>query len=184
MNTTLVVVLIIVAVGIIVAGAVVLMKARRTQRLRERFGPEYNRVVETTGSRKYAEAGLEKLEKRVESYHIRSLTAAERSDYIQQWRQIQAQFVDDPRTALAEADSLIQAIMSARGYPMADFERRAADISVDHPLVVEEYRAGHAIAARQARGLTSTEDLRMGMIHYRALFEDLVENAHTHTKIA
>lgn len=92
--------------------------------------------------------------------------------------------MDDPSTALAEADKLIQIIMDARGYPMADFEDRVADISVDHPLVVQEYRAGHAIAARQAQGTTSTEDLRLAMIHYRALFEDLVESAHAHKKIA
>jgi hypothetical protein len=184
MNTPVVVALIVVLALAIAVSVVILLKARRTQRLRSRFGPEYNRVVETIGSKRHGEAKLETLERRVQSYHIRPLAAAERSDYIQQWRRVQARFVDDPRTAVKEADRLIEIIMGARGYPMTEFEERAADISVDHPLVVEQYRAGHAIALRHAQGHASTEDLRLAMLHYRTLFEELVESAHARTKIA
>jgi hypothetical protein len=174
MNTQTVVVLVVVAVAIVVACAL-LLKARKSQRLRSRFGPEYGRTVQQTGSRTQAEAKLERLEKRVERYHLRPLSPEARVNFIEEWRKVQARFVDDPRAALTEADRLIEKIMGARGYPTAEFEMRAADISVDHPGVVEHYRAGHEIALRHAQGRANTEDMRLAMIHYRTLFDDLAE---------
>lgn len=184
MSTPIVVALIVVAVAIVLAGTVLLLKTRRSERLKNRFGPEYGRAIEQTGSRTHAEAKLEKLEKRVENYHIRPLPAAEYTNFIEQWRRVQARFVDDPRAALADADRLIERLMAARGYPISDFEERAADISVDHPRVVEHYRAGHAIALRHTQGRASTEDMRVAMIHYRTLFDELAETDTAHSKIA
>jgi hypothetical protein len=172
-----VVIVVVVAIGLIV-------RAQRRKRLKSRFGPEYRRAVEETGSATRAESKLEKLERRVEGFKIRALSPADRANFLAAWQKIQARFVDDPRGAVTEADKLIQAIMAARGYPVTDFEQRAADISVDHPLVVEHYRAGHDISIRHRQGLTNTEDLRQAMIHYRTLFTELAgepELAHSIT---
>jgi hypothetical protein len=156
----------VIAIGLIV-------KAQRSKRLKSRFGPEYHRAVEETGSTTRAESKLEKLERRVEGFKIMALSPADRANFLAAWQKIQARFVDDPRGAVTEADQLIQGIMAARGYPVTAFEQRAADISVDHPLVVEHYRAGHDISIRHKQGLTNTEDLRQAMIHYRTLFAEL-----------
>lgn len=150
-------------------------KRQRTARLRRTFGPEYDRSVETTGSRQEAEAELSGRVRRRRELEIRPLTAGEAERYAQQWRQVQAGFVDDPRRALASADTLVYTVMADRGYPMEEFEQRAADVSVDHPGVVENYRAAHAIAEASERGDASTEDMRQGMQHYRALFGELLE---------
>ena len=172
MSTSTVVALITLVIVVVVAVALI-VKTQRSKRLRARFGPEYHRAIEETGSATRAESRLEKLEKRVEGFKIRPLTQADRANSLAAWQKIQARFVDDPSGALIEADRLIQAIMAARGYPVTDFEQRAADISVDHPLVVEQYRAGHDISIRHSQGLASTEDLRQAMIHYRTLFTEL-----------
>jgi hypothetical protein len=161
-----VVIVVVIAIGLIV-------KAQRSKRLKSRFGPEYHRAVEETGSTTRAESKLEKLERRVEGFKIMALSPADRANFLAAWQKIQARFVDDPRGAVTEADQLIQGIMAARGYPVTAFEQRAADISVDHPLVVEHYRAGHDISIRHEQGLTNTEDLRQAMIHYRTLFAEL-----------
>jgi hypothetical protein len=174
MSSTLIVV-IVVAVIVVAVIAFMLFRVRESQRLRARFGPEYQRTVEETGSTLRAEQRLSHLEKRVERFHIQPLSAAARTEYVESWRVIQSKFVDDPHHAAADADQLIRDVMNRRGYPVADFEHQAADLSVHHPLVVEHYRAGHEIAVRHARGQTSTEDLRQAMIHYRKLFADLVE---------
>jgi hypothetical protein len=174
MSSQTIVVLVVVAVAIVVAVGL-LLKANKSQRLKSRFGPEYGRAVQQTGSRAQAEAKLEKLEKRVERYRLRPLSPQARANFLEEWRRVQARFVDDPRLALTEADKLVERIMADRGYPIAEFEERAADISVDHPGVVEHYRAGHEIAMRHAQGRASTEDMRMAMIHYRTLFDELVE---------
>ena len=166
-----IVVVVIVAVGVIVW----LAANQRSKRLRERFGPEYTRILEETGSKTRAEAKLEKLQKTVEHYKITPLSSEARARFVAGWHKIQSRFVDDPRAALTDADELMQEIMTARGYPMADFKQRAADISVDHPLVVEQYRAGHEISLRHAQGRASTEDMRQAMIHYRALFAELAD---------
>jgi hypothetical protein len=168
-------VLIAVAVIVVAVVAFALLRVRESQRLRARFGPEYRRAVEETGSTLRAEQRLANLEKRVERFNIHPLSAEARTEYVEYWRTIQSRFVDDPQHALADADQLVRDVMNRRGYPVADFERQAADLSVYHPLVVEHYRAGHEIAVRHARGQASTEDLRQAMIHYRKLFADLVE---------
>jgi len=166
---------IIAAVVIVVLGAIVVfVQRRRTEKLRSRFGPEYERSVAESGDRRRAEEQLEKRAERVEKYHLRPLTAEDRSRFTEQWDRVQAHFVDAPAGAVAEADQLLGDIMATCGYPMGDFEQRAADISVDHPVVVQNYRAAHDIAMRQAKGQATTEDLRRAMIHYRALFEDIV----------
>jgi hypothetical protein len=169
-------ILIAVVVGVLVLAIVVwlFMQKRRTDELRRRYGPEYDRLIREKGDRRRAEAILEQREKRVEQLAIRSLTADERARFAEAWRSDQARFVDDPSRAVAEADRLVADLMMARGYPVGDFEQRAADISVDHPKVVENYRTAHDIALRQQRGEASTEDLRKAMVHYRALFDDLL----------
>ena len=176
MSTTAIVAIAVVVV-IVVAGiaAFLFLGKRRTAGLRSKFGgAEYDRAVEEGGSRRHAEAGLDKRTARVESFHLHPLAPADRSRFEDSWRKIQTRFVDGPAGAVAEADQLLGDVMSTRGYPVSDFEQRAADISVDHPLVLENYRAGHAIAIRQTQGQASTEDLRLAMIHYRTLFEELV----------
>jgi len=166
---------IIVAVVVVVVGVIIFyVQRRRTEKLRSRFGPEYERSVAASGDRRRAEAQLEKRAERVEKYHLRPLTTEDRSRFTEQWDRVQAHFVDAPAGAVAEADQLLGDIMATCGYPMGDFEQRAADISVDHPVVVQNYRSAHDIALRQAKGQANTEDLRRAMIHYRALFEDLV----------
>jgi hypothetical protein len=157
-----------------VAGAVLVVLRRRSAKLRARFGPEYDRAVAETGNRFKAEAQLENVEKRVRGYSLTTISAADRDRFQQSWRKIQATFVDDPARALAEADQLLGTVMLARGYPPSDFENRAAEISVDHATVVENYRAGHEIALRHSERQATTDDLRKGMIHYRALFDELV----------
>jgi hypothetical protein len=166
--------IVVVAIAVVV-GIAFFLRNQRSQRLKSRFGPEYSRAVQETGSQTKAEAKLEKLEKRVERFNINPLSPADRAEFIATWQKIQARFVDDPRGALTAADQLIQGIMTTRGYPVSDFEQRAADISVDHPVVVEHYRAGHEISLRHAQGRASTEDMRQAMIHYRTLFADLAD---------
>jgi hypothetical protein len=168
----------LIAVAVVALVGVVVWQAvarRRSGRLRGRFGPEYDRTVGTAESRREAEAELQAREERREQLEIRPLSEAARSRYLESWRIVQAEFVDDPRTAVARADSLIQSVMAERGYPVEDFEQRAADVSVDHPQVVENYRQGHRLAQASADGDDSTETLRQAMRHYRALFDDLVE---------
>ena len=167
---------IIIAIIVIIVCALVAfyLRRRRTEKLRARFGPEYERSIAESGDRRRAEVQLEKRTERVEKFHLRPLTPEDRARFTQEWDRVQAHFVDAPAGAVAEADQLLGDIMATRGYPMGDFEQRAADISVDHPIVTQNYRAAHDIAIRQASGQASTEDLRRAMIHYRALFEDLV----------
>jgi hypothetical protein len=166
------------ALVIIAAGA---WMRRRTGRLQERFGPEYDRTVQKRGSRRRAEGELASRVERREQFEIRPLSAEARERYRASWTNVQAQFVDDPAGAITAADELVGSTMSERGYPMGDFERRAADVSVDHPQVVERYRSAHGIARKNERGEATTEDLRQAMQHYRALFEELLEPAEDET---
>jgi hypothetical protein len=147
---------------------------RRTERLRAQFGPEYDRTVAVAGGRSKAEARLAERSERVHKLSVRSLNPVERQSYVDAWSRIQAHFVDAPSAALAEADLLIGDVMAQCGYPVGNFEQRAADISVDHPIVTQNYRAAHDIAVRQAAGRATTEELRRAMIHYRALFGELI----------
>jgi len=168
--------LIAIVVLFLALAAVVLLylRTRRSKALHERFGPEYERTVREAGNLR-GEAMLEKREKRVRRYDIRPLAAAARDRYVKQWRLMQAKFVDDPDKTVGDADRLLSEVMAERGYPVADFDQQAADLSVHHARVVEHYRAGHAIALSHARGRASTEDLRQALIHYRELFKELVQ---------
>ncbi|MFP5329523.1 MAG: hypothetical protein ACLGHC_05235 [Alphaproteobacteria bacterium] len=173
-DQTLMLVIAVAIVAVIAIAAFMWSRRRRTEHLRERFGQEYDHAIEEKGDRTKAEAELAEREKRVEKLEIRPLQPAARQGFIDRWKEVQARFVDDPPRAVAFADEVIAEVMSTRGYPVEDFERRAGDISVNHPRVVEHYRAGHDIAVRHARGQASTEDLRQAMIHYRELFDALV----------
>lgn len=166
---------VIVAIIVIAALSFFISRKRRSQRLRERFGPEYDRVVNKEGEVRRAEGVLEMRAKRREKFEIRGLSPEACSNFSERWRAVQSQFVDDPKGSVSRADQLVNEVMQARGYPMTDFQQRAADLSVDHPVVVENYRAAHDIALRHGRGEASTEDLRKAMVHYRSLFEDLLE---------
>jgi type II secretory pathway pseudopilin PulG len=151
------------------------MRKRRTEKLRAQFGgAEYTRAVTEGGSQQKAEAALNARAERVEKLHIKPLGPGDRARFIESWAKLQARFVDGPGSAVTDADQLLGDVMSTRGYPVSDFEQRAADISVDHPLVLENYRAAHQYALRQTTGKASTEELRQAMIHYRTLFEELV----------
>lgn len=166
------------AVAVVAVLALVVWQAlarRRTATLKGRFGPEYDRAVGSADNRREAEAELQAREERRRQLEIRPLSQASRDRHRETWGAVQAQFVDDPRAAVAGADSLIRSVMAERGYPVEDFEQRAADVSVDHPQVVENYRKGHRLAEASADGSDSTEDLRQAMRHYRALFDELVE---------
>lgn len=167
-----------IVVGLAVVGLVAwyLLQRRRSEELQARYGPEYSRTVSETGDRKRAEAELLKRKERVEHLDIRPLTAEQRDRFLEQWRAVQARFVDDPKGAVTDADRLVEEVMKTRGYPIADFDQRAADLSVHHPRVVENYRAARDIALRHRRGEASTEDLRQAMVYYRELFEDLLED--------
>jgi hypothetical protein len=169
-----IIVVVVAAIVVVLAIAWVVTKKRRTVALRERFGPEYDRAVREHGPA-HGETVLAEREKRVEKYHIRELAVDERERFVSEWRAIQTRFVDDPKSAVNDADALVNRLMQARGYPMSDFEQQAADISVDHPRVVDNYRAAHEIALRHRRGQASTEDLRNALIYYRSLFEELLE---------
>jgi hypothetical protein len=166
------------AVIVIVAvGAWLYVRKRRdtTAGLRQKFGTEYDRAVLTHGSERKAEAKLADREKRIEKLNLRDLDPAEHERFSKQWQAVQARFVDSPKGAVSEADDLVSSVMKVRGYPVSDFDQRAADISVDHPRVVENYRSAHAIALRVGKDAATTEDLRTAMIHYRSLFEELVQ---------
>jgi hypothetical protein len=158
----------------VVAWLYVRYRRSMTADMRKKFGPEYERAVLMHGSERKAEATLSDREKRVEELNIRDLDLTEHERYSKQWQAVQARFVDSPKGAVTEADDLVSLVMKARGYPVSDFDQRAADISVDHPRVVEDYRSAHAIALRVGKDAATTEDLRTAMIHYRSLFEELV----------
>jgi nitrogen fixation-related uncharacterized protein len=176
-TTTIVILTVVVAVILVALGSVLLLWRRRSQRLQEQFGPEYKHAVRQYGDAHKAEAELAARQKRIRKLEIRSLTHEEQSRFAEVWRRTQACFVDEPSKAITEADGLIKEVMQTRGYPVGDFDERAADISVDYPSVVTSYRAGREIAERNKSGEATTEDLRQAMMHYRSLFEELVEAA-------
>jgi len=166
-----------VAVVALLAVAVWLLSQKRKQsaRLQQRFGPEYSRTVGELGGRTKAESELKAREKRVEDLSITPLSPAEATRFSQAWSALQGRFVDNPKGVVIQADQLVRELMTKRGYPMGDFERRAADISVDHPTVVENYRAAQTIAARDQRGEADTEELRKAVVHYRVLFDEMLD---------
>lgn len=175
-------VILIVAVVVVVAilvAALAKSRQRQSQGLREQFGPEYDRAVDRTGNRKQAESVLEQRRERVEKLHIRDLAPQDRDRFAESWRATQARFVDSPAAAIGDAERLVTEVMQARGYPISDFDQRAADVSVDHPNVVSNYRKAREIAVKNERGEANTEDLRQAIVHYRALFEELLGRQET-----
>ncbi len=170
---------------IILVGAVVLAliafaawffyQKKQSHRLQQRFGPEYVRTVDELGSQTKAESELKTREKRVERLNILPLTPSDAAKFSEAWKVLQGRFVDNPKDVFVQADQLVRELMAKRGYPVGDFERRAADISVDHPAVVDHYRAAQAIAVRDERGEADTEELRKAVVHYRTLFDELLE---------
>ncbi|HEY1805942.1 MAG TPA: hypothetical protein VGG45_15830 [Terracidiphilus sp.] len=172
---TIVIAVVVIVVLVVLALIVNAFNRRRTRRLRAQFGPEYDRTVALAGGhRSKAEARLAERSERVHKLNVRPLNLAERERFVEEWGRVQAHFVDAPAGAVAEADQLVGDVMAECGYPIGEFEERAADISVDHPVVTQNYRAAHEIALRQAGGRATTEELRRAMIHYRALFDELV----------
>jgi hypothetical protein len=174
-----IIVAVVVVLALLGVGAFLIMRKRRSQMLRERFGPEYDRVVKEEGNTYRGERVLDFRAKRLEKLNIKPLSPSARAEFSTRWANLQPQFVDDPKGSVSRADELVMEIMRARGYPVGDFEQRAADVSVDHPTVVNNYRAAHDIALRHSRGEASTEDLRKAMVHYRSLFDELLGEPQT-----
>jgi hypothetical protein len=177
MNTNTMIVTAIVVVAIAFVALLVFLRNRKTVKLRRRFGPEYARTVEESSGKVAAEAQLHDREKRVAEFAVQPLGPGDRERFSASWSTVQSEFVDNPKRAVAHADELLGDVMAARGFPVSDFEQRAADLSVDHSAVVQNYRAAHDIALREGRGEAGTEDLRQAMIHYRALFDELASDA-------
>jgi hypothetical protein len=175
MSTTTAIILTLIIL-VIAAAAWFLFTRRRTARLRSRFGPEYDHAVHEYGTPARAEAALRNRAKRIERLSLRPLTPEDSERFDKRWRELQSRFVDDPAASIHAADSLICEVMEARGYPMTDFDRRAEDISVEHPQVVQNYRTAHEIALRQEEeGNATTEDLRHALVCYRDLFDEMLE---------
>ena len=172
---TWIILAVVVVLALVALAAWLLYQKRQSHRLEQRFGPEYGRAVDELGSRTKAESELKTRERRVENLNIVALMPSEAARFSQAWKVLQGSFVDNPKGVVVQADQLVRELLLKRGYPMGDFERRAADISVDHPAVVENYRAAQAIAARDRRGEADTEELRKAVVHYRALFDELLE---------
>jgi hypothetical protein len=171
-----VMIVIVVAIAALAAVGWLVWQRRRSDELKTRYGPEYERAVHDLGDRRKAESELIKREERVKQLEIRPLGDQERSRFASDWRAVQGRFVDDPKGAVTEADRLVEDTMKVRGYPVSDFDQQAADLSVHHPRVVDNYRAARDIARRHRRGEASTEDLRQAMVYYRELFVDLLED--------
>ena len=176
MNTGLLVAITVIA-AILVVAAILAARWQRSRGLRERFGPEYERTMARTGDRRAGEAELADREQRRRRLEVHDLDPAARTRYQEAWHATQGKFVDDPVGATREADQLVSSVMSERGYPVdEEFEQRAADVSVDHPRVAENYRAAHAVSMANERGLASTDDLRQAFVHYRSLFAELLDS--------
>ncbi|MGZ8490306.1 MAG: hypothetical protein ACXWW4_17385 [Candidatus Binatia bacterium] len=165
----------VVALGLVALGAWLFYQKKQSHKLQERFGPEYGRTVNELGSRSKGESDLKAREKRVERLDILALAPSEAARFTAAWQALQSRFVDNPKGVVVQAEQLVRELMEKRGYPMGDFERRAGDISVDHPDVVANYRSAQAIAVRDRQGAADTEELRKAVVHYRALFDELLE---------
>ena len=175
MNTTyivILVVLVLVVIGVILG--LVFARRRRSEQLHDKFGPEYDHTVQTMGDEKKAQAELNERQKHVEALDIRPLSATERERYQADWTAVQSKFVDDPEQAIVDADRLIIEVMQLRAYPVSNFEQRAADVSVNYPALVSNYRAAREIAIKNQQHQANTEELRQAMIYYRSLFEELL----------
>lgn len=174
MDPKVVVAIIVVLAIILIAAIVVARRRQRSAHLKKKFGPEYEREVLSRGDPAKAEAALAAREARVEKLNIRDLPPTERAAYADEWAAVQRRFVDDPSMAVSEADRLVNRLMTARGYPMADFDRRAEDVSVHYPGVVQNYRSAREIVMRHTGGRATTEELRQAMVYYRSLFDELL----------
>ena len=179
MSTVVIVILIVVILALLAVGAALYLRRRRSEQLREQFGPEYEREVAGAPNRAAAEKDLQGRQKRHNTLDIRPLEHDERVGYRESWDKLQGAFVDSPGDAVREADRLVIAIMASRGYPTDDFDQRAADVSVEHPEVVEHYRRAHQIAVAHARGDAGTEDLRQAAISYRSLVQALLDDTNS-----
>ena len=175
MDPKIALVLVVFVAIVAIAAIVILFRKRRRQHLKEQFGPEYDRIAQQQGGPAQAEVELLKREKRVQSFSISPLSPETRDGYAEEWSVVQRRFVDDPATAVTEADGLVNRVMGARGYPIADFDQRAADLSVNYPGVVQNYRSARSIAQRHARGEAGTEGLRQAIVYYRSLFDELLD---------
>ena len=175
-ETTLSIIIAIFAIALLTAGLIFWYTRQKRRHLQARFGPEYARTVAERHDARKAEAELAQREKRVKSFRLRMLSPAEQAEFGVAWERIQAGFVDEPGDAVMQAEQLLGEVMRARGYPDNDFEGRTADVSVNHPRLVQSYRDAHAIALRHQQGEAETEDLRRALVCYRALFEDLLES--------
>lgn len=173
-NELIMIVAVVIALAAIAAVAWAYSARTRRERLKQKFGPEYDRAVETLGTPAKAEAALLERAKRVSRFKLHPLTADQALAFDREWRRVQSRFVDNPDDAVREADQLVTEVMAARGYPLEDFDTRADDLSVDHPRVVENYRTARVLAQRRQRGEAGTEELRQAVVNYRALFEDLL----------
>jgi hypothetical protein len=171
-------IVVVVVLLLLTIGAVALNRRRKSKELQEAYGPEYDRAVEERGDRKEAEKALEQRRARREELDVRPLSPESRDRYSRSWLDVQRRFVDEPEAATGEADDLVKQVMHERGYPVDDFESRADDLSVDHPHVVENYRSAHAISERNREGQASTEELRQATVHYRSLFDELLDDGH------
>lgn len=168
----------LIIIGVVIVAAMVawyFLRQERSKKLRSQFGPEYEHAVQQYGGQNKAEDALMARQKRREKAHIQSLSHTERERFAVQWHNVQSEFVDDPARSIQDADHLVCEVMTARGYPMLEFENRAEDLSVDYPHVVRNYRAAHAIASRHDAGQASTEELRQALVYYRDLFDELLE---------
>lgn len=181
-ETILIVVSGVLVVALLIAVISYLISRRKTERLRQHYGPEYERLVAETGGQKTAEKELIARERKRDKLDVTPLTQSARNDFSTRWSQVQTAFVDNPSAAVGVADRLVTDVMRERGYPIDDFDQRAADISVDHPQIVENYRAAHAVHLSQQRGEVSTEQQREAFVHYRALFEKLLETTSQEAK--
>jgi len=172
---TWVIIAAILVLGLVALGAWIFYQKKQSQKLQERFGPEYGRTVSELGSRTKGESELKAREKRVERLEIIALSPSEAARFSEAWQALQGRFVDNPKGVVVQAEQLVRELMQKRGYPMGDFDSRAGDISVDHPDVVANYRLAQAIAVRDRQGTADTEELRKAVVHYRALFDELIE---------
>ena len=177
MDPKILIPVIIVVAALIVVAAVLIARQRKSKHLKQQFGPEYDRAVEQQGGARHAEVILLEREKRVEKFSLRPLPPSDRERYAEDWAAIQRRFVDDPANAVNQADTLVNTVLAARGYPVGEAEQRAADISVNYPSLVENYRAARVVMLRHSQSEASTEDLRLAMVNFRSLFDELLETA-------
>ena len=176
MDARMYVLIFITGLALFAVAALLILRSRKSDKLKQRFGPEYDRVVQQHGNTGKAETVLAEREKRVEKFGIHPLPTGDRQRYADEWAGVQRRFVDDPSTAVAEADKLVTRVMTARGYPMSDFEQRAADVSVTYPEVVQNYRSARTIVVSHTNGQSTTEGLRQAMVYFRSLFDELLDS--------